>query len=349
MAPAAFDRIDDTADVVCLSRTPTRDVLNKLNQSVWLFYIVVDDDGRVVGTLTDGDVRRGILAGGVIDEPIEKFMYRDATKGIAGDDRGNAELLRMVPFLPIVDENGCLVEVLAPKPGPKGPQTALVMAGGKGSRLGAATKSTPKPLLKVGQKPILGHILDDLAAAGVQNRYVSAHYLADQIDAFVGDREDKEKITVIHEDTMLGTAGVLNLLPNSVRGPILVVNGDVMTRIDYVALDAFHRRHEYDATIAVAQYEVEVPYGVIRYSADGQFDAIDEKPVTRHFVAAGIYYLATEFCSLVPPGRQLDMPELLNIGRASGMRIGLFPLHEYWRDVGYPEDLAGARKDHDPN
>lgn len=340
------DRVNNIADVVCRSDTPTREVLQRLNDSVWLFFVVLDETGRVVGTLTDGDVRRGILAGRTIKEPIECFMFRGAKKGAVGDDLRNAELLRKLPFLPVVDDGGYLVEVLAPKAVAGSPEAALVMAGGKGSRLGKATKHTPKPLLTIGDKPILGHILDDLAAAGVQKRFVSAHYLADQIESYVGEREDGDKITVVREKEMLGTAGVLNILPEPVSGPILVVNGDVMTRIDYAALDAFHRRHEYDATVAVAQYVVEVPYGVIRYGSDGQFDSVDEKPVIRHFVAAGIYYLAPEFCSLVPTGRSVDMPELLNIGRASGMQIGLFPLHEYWRDVGYPEDLADARNDH---
>ena len=147
---------------------------------------------------------------------------------------------------------------------------------------------------------------------------------------------------ILRETRRLGTAGSLSLLPVKIDTPLLVINGDVITKADFSALKNFHDHHNHDATLAVATYEFQIPFGVVRYSSDGIFDNIDEKPHVRHFVAAGIYYLAPEFLSLIPPDQPMDMPELLNLGRNVGLQVGLFPIHEYWIDVGRPTDLEAA-------
>ena len=188
-------------------------------------------------------------------------------------------------------------------------------------------------------------ILSDLEAAGVRRIFVSVHYLADQIEAFVEARENKANITTVKETKMLGTAGALSLLPEPLSGPILVVNGDLITQTDFEALNNFHWRHSHDASIAVAQHETEVPFGVVKQDENGLFQGIDEKPTIRHFVAAGIYYLSPECCALIPPDTRMDMPSLLNRIRAAGLKIGLFPIHEYWLDVGRPSDLERAHAD----
>ena len=151
---------------------------------------------------------------------------------------------------------------------------------------------------------------------------------------------------VIREEISLGTAGALSLLPRQIDGPVLVINGDVLTKLDLGALDYYHHTHGHDGTIAVSPYRVAVPYGVIRQDEKGIFQRIDEKPTLTYFVAAGIYMLGPEFCRLVPPKTRIDMPELLNLGRAAGLKIGLFPIHEYWVDVGRPDDLDAANRDH---
>jgi NDP-sugar pyrophosphorylase family protein len=170
--------------------------------------------------------------------------------------------------------------------------------------------------------------------------------MADQFEAYVAQRTGTPRIELIMENSPLGTAGAVALLPDDISGPFLVMNGDILTEVNLQALATMHARNANDATIAVARYEFEIPYGVVRHAEDGAFLGIDEKPCTSHFVSAGLYLLSPQFRALVPPSQPMDMPELLNLGRSVGMRIGLFPIHEYWRDIGRPPDLAAAEEDH---
>lgn len=306
-----------------------------------LFLVVVDESGCPVGTVTDGDIRRALLDGHGLDEAVTVCMNASPMLGRAGDTRGNRQKLKAgISFLPVVDESGILCEIIH-QPG-SGTPYALVMAGGFGTRLGDLTKDTPKPLLPVGGKPMLAHVFERLEQGGIRRIFVSTHYLADQIRAFVADWQGDAEIEVVHEDHPLGTAGALGLLPADDKTPVLVVNADVLTKVNFRALIDFHGRHGFDGTIAVTNYETRMPFGVVRCSDAGLFDGIEEKPVLRHFVAAGIYYLSPEILSLVPGDRPLDMPELLNIARRIGLRIGLFPIHEYWIDIGRPDDLNAA-------
>lgn len=346
-------RLVDIAPYLCRADATTRDALERLNATDHLFQLIVDHDGRLLGTLTDGDIRRAMLAGNTLDAPVSQCLHRDPLVGRVGEEAVNQEKLRKIgsykAFLPVVDAEGRVREVLVAGVPPNATvETALVMAGGRGTRLGERTKDTPKPLLNVGDKPILEHVLKALEDAGVPEIFVSVHYLADQIDAFVNARVARARVRTIREGEQRGTIGALGQLPNPPRGAVLVVNGDVISGVDFNAMAAFHARHGYDATIGVARHEIDIPFGVIRHTPEGLFERIDEKPRIGHFVAGGIYLLSAEFAALVPADRPMDMPELLNEGRTLGLSIGLFPIHEYWRDIGRPHDLAAAERDHKP-
>ena len=339
-------RLIEIAEYLASPAAPLAEVLERFNALDHPFQLVVDEDHRLIGTLTDGDVRRSILKGVPLDGPVARSMHETPVIGRTGADTANLELLQSVPFLPLVDDSGRVTEVLLAATVLPFPDAALIMAGGKGSRLGRRTRTTPKPLLPVGGKPILDHILHKLEAAGVRRVWIAVHHLADRIEDFVGARTSKADIGLIRESQPLGTAGALGLVPETLDEPILVLNGDVLTKTDFVALDAFHRQHGYDATIAVARHSVEIPYGIVRHDDGGAFRGIDEKPVLRNFVAAGIYYLSPAFVGLVAPNEATSMPALLNDGHRIGMRIGLFPIHEYWADIGRPEDLDAAEAHH---
>ena len=311
-----------------------------------LFQIVVSEEGQVVGTVTDGDVRRAILRGVIMSDAIDKCMRTTPLLGHVGEDATNRALLRRAWFLPVVNEAGRLDHILVQRLFVQPFNRALVMAGGFGRRLGNLTLETPKPLLCVGGRPILDRVLEQLEATGISNIHVSIHYRADQIREFIANRRNIATISFIEETEPLGTAGALAHLANNIDEPMLVANGDVLTQVDYGALHEFHTRHGYDGTIAVTRYEVQIPFGVIRQTTDSLFAGIDEKPRITQFVAAGLYYLSPEFIALTPRGRPVDMPELLNVASGAGLRIGLFPVHEYWKDVGQPSDLAAADYDH---
>ena len=218
--------------------------------------------------------------------------------------------------------------------------------GDVGRRLGDQTRETPKPLLPVGGRPILDHVLANLEGCGVRDIYVSVHYHAHQISRYVETRANNADIHMVEETEPLGTAGALGRIDTDGHAPILVINGDVITDVDLVALHDFHVRDALDATIGVARYDVEVPFGVVRRGADGLFAGIDEKPRISNFVAAGVYYLSPGVAALVAKDLPLDMPELLNRSRGLGHKIGIFPIHEYWTDVGRPADLEAAAADH---
>jgi dTDP-glucose pyrophosphorylase len=328
---------------------PIRVAMERLSSApvLFKFQVVCDRAGRLLGTVTDGDVRRAILRGIGIGDPVVRCMKENPVVGrfdVAGDYTGS---LNNVPspttFLPLVDGHGMLRSVVV-RSGDRPATTALLMAGGLGTRLGARTRDRPKPLLPVGDKPILAHLLDRIEAANTTQVFISVCYLADQIRDFVSGRRNSAKIELLHEADPLGTAGAIGMLPDPMPGPFMVINGDILTQLDFHAFHEFHARHKYDATVAVAQHEVTVPYGVVRTGPDGQFQGIDEKPTLTHFVAAGIYLLSPEFRALVHKGERLDMPRLLDRGRAIGLRTGLFPIHEYWTDVGRPEDLETAQR-----
>ena len=340
----------DFAEYVCHPSMPMRAVLDRLDKTPHLFQVVLDGEGRLLGTVTDGDIRRAMLKGVALDAPATDCMHVSPRTGRVGEDAENIEKLEGIGstrrFLPVLDGDARLVEVLVQTASEPGIAQALVMAGGYGRRLGARTRETPKPLLPVGGRPILDRVLGALEEAGVPKITLSIHYLGEQIRDFVAGRENVARISAVEEHEPLGTAGALGLIGDLGRAPLLVVNGDVLTRCDFAALHDFHVRHGLDGTIGVARYDIDVPYGVVRHDEDGLFAGVEEKPRISSFIAAGVYYLSPEFAALVPSGRPIDMPELLNSGREIGLRIGLFPIHEYWTDVGHPEDLEAADARH---
>ena len=275
---------------------------------------------QALARAADGDVRRAVLNGASLDEPVSICMNRKVIS--VRDDAGalKAAAQHQVQFVPVVDDANRVVDIVITGSAGERLGSCLIMAGGHGTRLGEKTRNTPKPLLPVGDKPILGHILDQLEIAGIGQVYISVHYLSEKIEDFIRERGNTASIELLHEETKLGTAGALSLLPATQDGPVLVLNGDV------------------------ARYDFEVPFGVVRQSKDGMFVGIDEKPTIHQFVAAGLYYLGQEIRALVPKNKPMDMPELLNLGKKAGLQIGLFPIHEYWVDVGRPTDLAHADK-----
>jgi dTDP-glucose pyrophosphorylase len=340
-------RIKDIDNVLCGPGLSIRDVLARINDSpTHLFQLVVDEERHLLGTVTDGDVRRAILRGITLEDPVSECMHQSPKAGQPGDDAVNRSLLRKTRFLPILDDAGQVINVLATEASHGAIGSALVMAGGYGQRLGARTKDIPKPLLGVGGRPILDRVLEQLEDVGVEEIHIAVHFLGEKIERFISERTNRARIHFIRESEPLGTAGALGLLPPSAQDEVLLVNGDVVTRVDYRALHDFHVASDLDATIGVSRYDIHIPYGVVRHDEKGLFENIVEKPTLGQFIAAGMYYLSAPFLAQVPQGRAIDMPELLDIAHRAGLRIGVFPVHEYWIDVGQPDDLELAELDH---
>ena len=336
----------------CRPDTPIRTVLERIDHTRYLFQVVVDEAGKLYGTITDGDIRRAMLHGIGLDAPARACMQTKPITGQIGKDVANFEKLRRTgssrAFLPVVDMTGVLCEIhVADDSQGNNLGVALVMAGGAGTRLGEQTRNTPKPLLPVGGRPILDRVLESIETSGVDTILVSVHYLGEQIDEFIKERKCRTSIKVIYEPRQLGTAGAIGRIGSyAAAGPLLVINGDVLTRVDYAAMHEFHVRNSLDATVGVARHDIDIPFGVVRYGPDGLFAGIDEKPRLTNFIAAGVYYLSPSITALVSNDQPIDMPELLNLGRKIGLKIGVFPIHEYWTDVGRPDDLQRADDAH---
>ena len=340
--------VGDFSAYLCRLGMPIRETLARIDSTEQLFQLVVDEDGRLLGTITDGDIRRAMLSGVALEDRAECCMHRDPVIGRAGDTETNALRLMTLgssrPFLPIVDEDGRVVDVLVRHRGDAGIAEAVVMAGGFGTRLGVLTQSRPKPLLEVGGKPLLERVLSWLETGGVERATVAVHHLAEQIESYLTDRTGKLRVSLIREESPLGTAGVLGHLEHQ-KEPVAVVNADVLTEFDLRQMAEFHASHGNDGTIAAATHEVRVPFGVIRHREDGSFLGMDEKPVMRQLVAAGVYMISPSVLGLVQRNLPMEMPDLLNLARSVGLQIGVFPVHEYWRDIGRQEDLEAARSE----
>lgn len=311
--------------------------------------LVTDADDRLRGLVTDGDIRRALLRQLPLSTPVAGVMTREPVVACAGDSRAVRRRRmdeRGLDHLPVIDADGRLIgidtlrSVLEPA---RIDNPVVLMAGGLGQRLGPLTEKRPKPLLNVGARPILETILRSIVAAGFHRFYISVNYRAEMIMRHFGDGSRfGVEIRYLREDKRLGTAGPLSLLPERPELPLLVMNGDILTRVDFESLLAFHRERGGDATMCVREYGYEVPFGTVNV-VDGYAVHLAEKPVQRFFINAGIYMLEPQMLDRVPRDRYFDMPELLQALIDDGGRLSVFPIHEYWQDIGRPEDFEQAR------
>jgi dTDP-glucose pyrophosphorylase len=324
-----------------------REVVRRLNWASLEIVLVVDGEGVLLGTVTDGDVRRGLLAGIGLDRPVQEIMNRNPVTVPLDASRESILALmrkRSIRHLPVVDNRGrpLRLERMESLLDDLSRHDAVVMAGGRGTRLRPFTEHTPKPLLLVRGRPILDHVLRGLRDSGIEEVVVSLNYLGDQIRRHVGDgRALGVKASYVSERQRLGTAGALALLRPRPRRPFVVMNGDLLTRLNFAHLLRFQAANGYALVLCVKQHTTALAYGVVDIQ-DGAVTGIREKPRLEHFINAGIYVLTPGCLDLIPPGRYLDMPDLVAKILAQGGRVGAFPVYEYWRDIGTPADLEAV-------
>jgi dTDP-glucose pyrophosphorylase/CBS domain-containing protein len=319
--------------------------------------LVVDPAGRLMATVTDGDIRRAILQGcRLTDTTATLLEYKrrgpaSQTPVTAPADASPSELLhimnqRSVRHLPLLtpDEQVVGVALLSELVEEyEAPLEALIMAGGRGTRLYPLTADMPKPMLPVGDRPLLEHIVGQLREAGIQRVSLATHYQADKIHTHFGDGSRfGVEINYVAESEPLGTAGALGLLEGADK-PILVLNGDIVTKIDFRRLHDFHREHAAAMTVGVRQYDVKVPYGVVEVSGP-LVTGLREKPVLEFMVNAGIYLIEPRVRQVIPRDRAVDMPEVIQIVLDQGEPVASFPIVEYWLDIGRPEDYDKAQR-----
>jgi dTDP-glucose pyrophosphorylase len=320
-----------------------------LEESGMQIVVVVDEVCVLVGTVTDGDIRRGLLRGMDLDSCIDSIVNRDAL--VIPPQMGREMALQLmqanlIHALPVVDSQRRVVglfhlnELLVPV---RRPNTMIIMAGGRGTRLRPHTENCPKPLLPVGDKPMLQHIIERARSEGFEKFLLAVHYLGNMIEDYFGNGENLGvQISYLREDTPLGTAGALSLMTDVPELPLIVTNGDVLTDIRYGEILEFHCRHNAAATMAVRQHEWQHPYGVVRIKGV-DIVRFEEKPITRSHINAGVYVLEPTVLKHLAPGEHCDMPTLFARAKDCDQRTIVYPMHEPWLDVGRPQDLEAAR------
>jgi dTDP-glucose pyrophosphorylase len=329
-----------------------RDALVAINSNPKLkIAIVLGENKELKGVVTDGDIRRALLANGSLDAPVTKIM--NCTPLTATPDTTRKDLIKLmdekgIEAIPIVKQEKLIgIELYHEISKVKSyDNPVFIMAGGFGTRLRPLTDNCPKPMLKVGGKPMLEILIDSFIKSGFNNFYISTHYLPEQIRDYFGDGSDKKvNITYVHEESPLGTGGALGLLPNdSAKLPLVLINGDILTKVNFAKLMEFHDSNKADSTMCVREYEYQVPFGVVE--GEGiEVTGMVEKPTQRFFVNAGIYILNPSVIDTVKPNNHIDMPTLLEQQIAKNKKVLKFPIYEYWLDIGRMDDFNRAQKD----
>jgi dTDP-glucose pyrophosphorylase len=338
-------------DVALAPKQSIRDALEIINLHALQVALVVDDNDQLQGVVTDGDIRRALLNNLTLDQSVALVMNRNPIT--ATFDTPKQKLIRLMEqksilAIPLI-KSGKVAGLQTLKQALNQPyydNPVLIMAGGFGTRLRPLTDNCPKPMLKVGNKPLLEMTILNFAKAGFVNFYISTHFMPEQIKDYFGDGSRLNvNITYIHEDEPLGTGGALGLLPDDIPAlPLIMMNGDVLTKVDFQRLLDFHNENEAHATMCVREYEYQIPYGVINGKGNAVV-SMEEKPTQRFFVNAGIYVVSPEIIKQVSVNQVIDMPTLLDNKIQTGGKVLMFPLHEYWLDIGRLDDFNRAQAD----
>ena len=331
-----------------------REVMKLMGDAGERILFVVDMDKTLLGVLTDGDIRRSIIKKNNMDTPVSMIMNTNPTA--ATKKNSKKELIQIMTTknclaIPIIDEKKKVlrVQTLMDLSRVKTVEnTALIMAGGYGLRLRPLTKETPKPLLKIDDVPLLESLVHKLSLNGFKKIIISTHYKAEMIKDYFGNGDKWDlNIQYIHEEQPLGTAGSLKLLSKKDINdlPFIVLNSDLVTNLDFIKLLDFHNEADVIATLCITEYQHTVPYGVVDVE-DNYLKDITEKPKEKYFVNAGIYVINPQVLEFLDVfGDKLDMTELISYTINKGEKVTVFPIHEYWLDVGQIADLNRASKD----
>lgn len=342
-------------NVIVTPQTLLRDAISRIDSSGLQVALVLHDDGRLAGMLSDGDVRRAILRSCDLNTPVAEIMnLNPVTAHICTSTHDLMALMRRggLHHIPLLDDEKkvadlATLDVLAGIS--ERPNWVVLMAGGLGTRLLPLTEKCPKPMLHVGGKPILESIIESFVEQGFRKFFLSLNYLAESIQDYFGDGgHHGVEILYLHEKKRLGTAGALSLLPDRPTDPMIVMNGDLLTRMRFDQMLKFHEDHAAMATMAVREYDFQVPYGVVNINGTS-ITSIDEKPVHRFFVNAGIYTLAPESLEHIPADVFFDMPTLFQNLQTNRQTTSAYPLREYWLDVGRLDELERARSEWETN
>jgi dTDP-glucose pyrophosphorylase len=322
-------------------------IFNELGVDVILF--VVTNEGKLLGSLTDGDIRRGLLNNLYLESIVDDFM-ENFPRCLQRGKYNLSEVIslreRNIKIVPVIDENGIIISVINLRNLKSYlPVDAIIMAGGRGERLKPITDKIPKPLLVVGDKPIIKHNLDRLILFGVDDFWISIRYMGEKIKSFVGDGKDHGvRINYILEEEALGTIGSISLVENFQHEYILVMNSDILTNLDYEKFFLDFIESDADFSVATIPYNVDIPYAILE-TTENLVTSFKEKPTITYFANAGIYLMKKSVCKYIPKNQFYNATDLIQCLLDKKYKVNSFPLRGYWLDIGKHDDFAKAQKD----
>ena len=332
-------------------RSGVRNALKQLDfLGAYAILIIVDDNNMLKGSLTDGDLRRGFIKGLGFEDLITDFM-NSQPKFIYEDDY-NPDVLEGYKqnhhkIIPIVDRTMEVKDILNfHTRSTLLPLDAVLMAGGEGKRLRPLTATTPKPLLKVGDKPIIEYNIDRLAQVGVKNIYLSINYLGDQLISYFSDGKEKNlNIQYVKEPKPMGTIGSILLVKDFAHDEILIMNSDLLTNIDFADFYKTFKNSDADMAVAAIPYNVDIPYAVLETDENQKVKSLKEKPKYTYFSNAGIYLIKKELLQMIPKDQFFDITNLMDKVLEMDKKLITFPINGYWLDIGKHEDFKKAQED----
>lgn len=326
------------------------DALNRINNihEGPLVLFVVDSENKVIGSLTDGDIRRALIKGISVTETVEKAVHRNFNflRKNVNDDVKNIHIQRelKMKLVPVLDENNQIYEIInLEKYKTQLPVDAVLMAGGKGERLRPLTEKTPKPLIKVGEKCIIDYNIDSLISYGIKNIFVTVNYLGEQLEEHFKEKRDGIKINTVKEPKYLGTIGSIKFVESFYNDTILVMNSDLFTNIDYEDFYLHFKEHDADMSVAAVPYIVKVPYGV--FNLEGRnIKGVTEKPTISYYANAGIYLIKKELLKLIPENKFYNATDFMSSLINNNYKVIRYPISGYWIDIGQHDELERAKE-----
>ena len=321
--------------------------LDRLGSDAILF--VVDDDNKLIGSLTDGDVRRGLLKGKSLEESVLHYI-QPHPKSVNKTDYSLSEIIKLrgqyFKVLPVLDADKRIINVINFRYQKSYlPLDALLMAGGRGSRLRPITDTVPKPLLKIGNKAIIDHNIDRLRAFGIDDFHISVRYLGKQLEEHLNNRTlNGTKLNFVWEEEALGTLGAASLIDSFHHDYVLITNSDILTTLDYEDFFLDFLKKDADMSVATIPYQVDIPYAVMETKAY-QVVSFKEKPTYTYYSNGGIYIVKRELLNRIPKNSFYNATDLMEQLIKDGGRLISFPIRQYWLDIGKPEDFEKAQSD----
>lgn len=312
-----------------------------------LILFVIDTNGRIIGSLTDGDIRRGLLKGYMLDDNVTSVMQKSFKYVKSYDDyeRINEYKKLNLKIIPLIDDNFKLKEFIdLTKLKAVLPLDAVIMAGGKGVRLKPYTNDTPKPMLELSDKPIIAHNIDRLLSFGIKNIYISVNHMKDRIIDYIKSSYKNQNITFIEETKPLGTIGSLSLVNDWHNDDILVMNADVLTNIDFYDFFSNYKNFNDDMSVATFNIRINIPYGILD-TTDKKINSLIEKPSFTYYSNAGIYMIKKEMLKYIPQNDKFDSTELMDVLIEKSKKVSHFPIRGYWLDIGNAQNYAKAQDD----